>query len=74
VSEDGRWVPIEDAVYRESAVFCRVTGVRLQRRYWRAADGSEPYASSAAVALDRRVDALRERWPEAARPDVGGVA
>ena len=68
--DSGRWVQIAAGAYTDEAVFCQVSGVRLQRRYWEAADGSGPFASPDVLELDVRVARLRERWPDARRPDV----
>jgi hypothetical protein len=62
-------VPVSAAPYADQAVFCLDTGVRLQQRYWMTAEGGGPYASPEAVELDRRVEGLRRRWPEARRFD-----
>jgi hypothetical protein len=69
--ESGRWVEVGQSAYGDHAVFCLVTGVRLQRRYWETADGHGPYASPEAVELAARVERLRERWPDPVRFDPG---
>jgi hypothetical protein len=68
-SPAGRWVAFELPPYAVQGVHCHACGAMIPRRYWTLAQGDGPrYCGPACEELERRVEELGRRYPEATRP------